>query len=47
MALHKLDTVQMKGLRKIMQIPPTFIDRAQTDESVLNKIKEEQATAGN
>ena len=39
--LHKLDTVQMKGLRKRMQIPPTLIDRTQTGQSVLDKFKEE------
>ena len=31
----------MKGLRKILGIPPTFIDRTQTDESVRQKIKDE------
>ena len=32
-ALHKLDTFQMKGLKQILGVPPTIIDRTNTDES--------------
>ena len=39
--LHKLDTFQMQGLRKILGAPPTFIDRTNTDESVRQRIKDE------
>ena len=39
--LHKLDTLQIKGLRKILGVPPTFIDRTNTDESVRQRIKDE------
>ena len=39
--LHKLNTFQMKGLRKILGVPPTFIDRSHTDESVRQHIKTE------
>ena len=31
----------MKGLRKIMKIPPTFIDRTHTNESVFKQVNEE------
>ena len=30
----------MKGLRKILDIPPTFIDRSNTDENVFQKCNE-------
>ena len=33
--LNKLDAFQMKALRRILKIPSTFIDRAQTDQVVL------------
>ena len=39
--LHKLDTFHMDGLRKILGVPPTFIDRTNTDESVRQRIKDE------
>ena len=34
---HRLDTFQMRGIRKILGIPPTFIDREFSDEKVLEK----------
>ena len=34
-AAGKLDAFQMKGIRKILKIPPTFIDRSWTNEKVL------------
>ena len=35
--LNKLDAFQMKGLRRILKIPSTFIDRAQTNQVVPQK----------
>ena len=40
---NKINTFQMKGLRKIMNIPPTFIDRSTTDDMVFNICNEEIA----
>ena len=34
--LSKLDAFQMKGLRRILKIPPTFIDRTYTNQKVLD-----------
>ena len=33
----RINTFQMKGLRKILDIPPTFIDRSNTDDIVIQK----------
>ena len=38
---NKLDVFQMKGLRKILGIPPTHIDRTWTNEKVLEKANKE------
>ena len=40
---NKINSFQMKGLRKIMNIPPTFIDRSTTDDMVFNICNEEIA----
>ncbi len=31
---NKIDPFQMKCIRRILKIPPTFIDRSQTNQSV-------------
>ena len=37
---HRIDTFQMKGLRKILWLEPTFIDRSpeNTNEAVVEKV---------
>ena len=37
----KLDAFQMSGLRRILKIPPTHIDRTWTNERVYTKAREE------
>lgn len=34
--LNRLDAFQVKGLRRILEVPPTFIDRTWTNAKVLN-----------
>ena len=34
--LNKLNALEMKGLRRILKIPPTFIDRSYTNQKVLD-----------
>ena len=36
-----LDSVQMKRLRRILGIPPTFVDRTWTNKKVLEKLRDE------
>ena len=38
--LSKIDAFQMKGLRRILKIPSTYIDRTQTNDVVLQKANE-------
>ena len=35
---NRLDVFQMKGLRKILNIPPTFIDRSWTNQKVSEEV---------
>ena len=34
---NKIDAFQMRGLRKILKIPPTFVDRRNTNKKVLEE----------
>jgi hypothetical protein len=36
--MNKLDAFQMKSLRRILNIPPTFIDRTQTNQVVREQV---------
>ena len=38
--LNKLDAFQTRNLRRILQIPPTFVDRTQTNKKVRDKVLE-------
>ena len=40
----RLDAFQMKGIRRILQIPPTHVDRTWTNELVMEKANKEKAT---
>ena len=37
--MKKLDAFQMKNFRRILKMPPTHVDRTQTNNSVMNKTK--------
>ena len=41
--MKELDVFQMRGLRKILGIPPTYIDRSNSNSEVFRKLKEDHA----
>ena len=45
-AQHKLNVFQLKGLRKILRMKTTFVDRANTNARVLVKANEVLETEG-
>lgn len=38
---NKLDAFQIKGLRRILQVPPTFIDRSWTNHRVIDTLRQQ------
>ena len=45
--LNKIDTFQIRGLRKILNLPSTFIDRRFTNRYVLRRASDLMSTHGN
>ena len=45
--LNKIDAFQIRGLRKILNLPPTFIDRRFTNRHVLQRASDLMSTHGN
>ena len=45
--MNKLDAFQMKSLRRILNVPPTFIDRTQTNQVVREQVEQYGVDATN